>query len=173
MKISHDHLPINTLQLGYHMSRPSNSATNRRIRTSRDALQPARFSTSYDPKDNNRRTQTFQDILQSARFSISYNPRDNNKRTQISQDVLQLERFLTSYDPRDNNRSTEGRREQERQTENTSIRDERGNSFGGKILIFFTRRKKNDLRYIDVPNNYLLNYKIIIYRIKILYQIKS
>jgi hypothetical protein len=57
-------------------------------------------------------------------------------------DVLQSGRFLTSYDPRDNNRSTEGRQEKERQAENTLTMGERENGFGGRILIFFVRRKK-------------------------------
>jgi hypothetical protein len=62
------------------------------------------------------------------------------------------------YDPRDNNKSTEDRQEQERQTGNASIRGERGNSFGDKILNFFARRKQ-------IISDILM-YQIIIYRIK-------
>jgi hypothetical protein len=57
-EINRDPLSMDTLQSGHHMSRPLSSATNRKIQTSRDALQSTRFSTSYDPRDNNRRTQT-------------------------------------------------------------------------------------------------------------------
>jgi hypothetical protein len=82
---------------------------------------------------------------------------------------LQSERFLTSYDPRDNNRSTEGRQEQKRQAENALPRGERENGFGGRILIFFIRRKK---MIYDI-----LMYQIIIYRITkllfIIYHIKN
>jgi hypothetical protein len=88
-EISCDPLPMNTLQSGHHKSKPSSPITNRRTQTSRDALQSARFSISYDPRDNNRRTQTSRDVLQSARFSTSNDPRDNNKRTQTSRDALQ------------------------------------------------------------------------------------
>jgi hypothetical protein len=80
--------------------------------------------------------------LQSARFSTSYDSRDNNRITQTSRDALQSARFSTSYDPRDNNRSIEGRQEQQRQARNASTMGERGNSFGYKILNFFARRKK-------------------------------
>jgi hypothetical protein len=66
------------------MSRPSSPATNRRIQTFRDALQSAKFSTNYDPKDDNK--------------------------------------------------STEGLQEQARQAGNDSTKDERGNSFGDRIL---------------------------------------
>jgi hypothetical protein len=52
-EISRDSLPIDTMQLGHHMSRPSSPATNKRTQTSRDALQSVRFSISYDPRDNN------------------------------------------------------------------------------------------------------------------------
>jgi hypothetical protein len=38
----------------------------------------------------NRRTQTFRDALQSARHSTSYDPRDNDRRTQTSRDALRL-----------------------------------------------------------------------------------
>jgi hypothetical protein len=47
-EISRDPLPMDTLQSGRHMSRPSSLTTNRRTQTSRDVLQSARFSTSYD-----------------------------------------------------------------------------------------------------------------------------
>jgi hypothetical protein len=131
---------------------PSSPTTNKRTQTSRDALQSVRFLTSYDPRNNNRRTQTSRDALQSVRFSTSYDSRDNNRRTQTSRDALQSTRFSTSYDPRDNNRSTEGRQNQEKQGVNASTRGERGNSFGDRILIFFARRKKNNVQYIYVEN---------------------
>jgi hypothetical protein len=119
-EISRDPFPMDTLQSGRHMSRPSSPTTNRRTQTSQDTLQSLRHSTSYDPRDNNRITQTSRDALQSATFSTSYDPRDNNRITQTSRDALQSTRFSTSHDLKDNNRSTKGRQNQERQVVNAS-----------------------------------------------------
>jgi hypothetical protein len=55
-EISRDLLSMDTLQSGHHRSRPSSPTINKRTQISRDALQSARHSTSYDPRDNNRRT---------------------------------------------------------------------------------------------------------------------
>jgi SWIM zinc finger len=133
-EINHDQLPIDTLQSGWHRSRPSSPTTNRKIQTSRDVLQSARQSTSYDLKDNNRRTPTSRVILQSARFSTSHDPRDNNRRTKISRDALLSARFSTGHDSRDNNRNTESRQNKERQAVNASTSGARGNNFEGRIL---------------------------------------
>jgi hypothetical protein len=134
-EISCDPFSMDTLQLGRHRSRLSSPITNKRTQTSRNTLQSSRHSTSYDPRDNTRITHTSRDALQSARHSTSYDPRDNNRITQTSQDALQSTRFSTGHD-------------QERQDVNASTRGARGNNFGGGILNFFARRKKNDVCFI-------------------------
>jgi hypothetical protein len=62
-EINQDQLPMDTLQSELHRSRPSSPTTNRRIQISRDALQAARHSTSYDLRDNNRKTPNFSRCL--------------------------------------------------------------------------------------------------------------
>jgi hypothetical protein len=161
-EISHDPLPMDTLQSGWHMSRPSSPTTNKITQTSRDTLQTSRHLTSYDPRDNNRITQTSRDVLQSARFSTSYDPRDNNRITQTSRDALQSTRFSTSHDPRDNNRSTKGRQNQERQAVNVSTRGVRGNNFGGRrkkmMYVVFKQKICELICHNRESNNVIIKY---------------